>query len=48
MSGSRVASDGELATWRDEGWVLLEGLIGTEEIDAASDDVGLLFPTVEE
>jgi len=45
---SRVATDDEVATWREEGWVLVEGLIGTDEIDAAADDLGLLFPTVEE
>ncbi len=45
---SRLASDAEISTWSDEGWVLLEGLIGTEEIDAASDDIRLLFPSVEE
>ena len=47
-TASRVATDDELATWREEGWVLLEGLIGTEEIDAAADDLELLFPSVEE
>ena len=45
---SRLASDAEISTWSDEGWVLLEGLIGTDEIDAASDDIRLLFPSVEE
>lgn len=48
MSGARTATDAEVAAWRDEGWVLLEGLVGTEEIDATADDVGLLFPSVEE
>ena len=45
---SRLATDAEVSRWADEGWVLLEGLISTEEIDAASDDIGLLFPSVEE
>ena len=45
---SRLATDAEVETWRDEGWVLLEGLIATEEIDAAADDVQLLFPSTEE
>ena len=43
--GSRVATDDELATWRDEGWVLLDGLVGPDEIDAAAEDLHLLFPT---
>ena len=37
---SRLATDAEVARWREEGWVLLDGLIGTEEIDAAADDLG--------
>ena len=43
--GSRIATDDEVATWRAEGWVLLDGLVGTEEIDAAAGDLGLVFPT---
>ena len=46
--GSRLAGDDEVATWRDHGWVLLEGLVGTDEIDDAAADVHLLFPTAEE
>jgi hypothetical protein len=45
---SRLATDAEVATWRDEGWVLLDGLVGTEEIDALADDVGKIFPSAEE
>ena len=45
---SRLATDAEVSRWSDQGWVLLEGLIGTDEIDAAADDIGLLFPSVEE
>ncbi len=45
---SRLATDAEVSTWRDEGWVLLEGLIGMEEIDAASDDIRVLFPSIDE
>ena len=44
---SRFATDGEVATWHDQGWVLLEGLVGSEEIDAASEDLGELFPSPE-
>ena len=43
--GSRLASDDEIATWREDGWVLLEGLIGTEDVDAASDDLHQVFPS---
>ena len=45
---SRLATDAEVATWRDEGWVLLEGLVGTEEIDALTDDLRQIFPSAEE
>ena len=34
MTG-RLAGDDEVATWRDDGWVLLDGLVGADEIDAA-------------
>ena len=46
--GSRVATENELATWRDEGWVLLSGLVGADEVDAAAGDLHLAFPTSEE
>jgi hypothetical protein len=45
---SRLATDAEVATWRDEGWVLLEGLVGTGEIDALAEDLALLFPSAED
>ncbi len=47
-TGSRQATDVEVRRWREEGWVLLEGLVGTDGIDAAASDVGLLFPGVDE
>jgi hypothetical protein len=47
-TASRRATDAEVATWRDEGWVLLEGLIAPGEIDAAGGDLELLFPSLEE
>ena len=34
--------------WRDDGWVLLDGLIGTDEIDAATVDLTEMFPTPEQ
>ncbi len=43
--GSRLAGEEEVETWRREGWVLLEGLVATEEIDGAADDLGLVFPS---
>jgi hypothetical protein len=45
---SRLATDAEVTTWREEGWVLLEGLVGTEVIDALVDDLGHIFPSAEE
>jgi hypothetical protein len=45
---SREATTDEVETWRREGWVLLDGLIGTEEIDKAAEDLHRLFPTAEE
>jgi hypothetical protein len=45
---SRLATDAEVTTWHQDGWVLLEGLVGTDDIDAASDDLRLLFPSPEE
>jgi AcrR family transcriptional regulator len=45
---SRLATDAEVKTWQEDGWVLLEGLVGTDEIDAASEDLQLLFPSPEE
>ncbi len=44
----RLATDIEIQNWRDHGWVLLDGLVGTEEIDKAHDDLNLLFPTAEQ
>ena len=45
---SRRATDAEVETWNDDGWVLLEGLIDPAEIDAAAVDLLELFPTPEE
>ncbi len=45
---SRLATEAEITTWREQGWILLEGLVGREEIDAAADDLRLLFPSSEE
>jgi hypothetical protein len=47
MSG-RLATDNEVATWQRQGWVLLDGLVGTDDIDAAYDDMYRVFPPAEE
>jgi hypothetical protein len=44
----RLATEDEIETWRSDGWVVLEGLIGTDEIDAAVEDLRQVFPTAEE
>jgi hypothetical protein len=46
--GSRLATDAEVETWRNDGWVLIEGLVAPEEIDAAADDLNRTVPTNEE
>ncbi len=46
--GGRRARDDEVARWREHGWVLLEGLVPAEEIDAAVGDLYALFPTAQE
>src|SRR5579862_5090142 len=46
--GSRTATDAEVGTWQEHGWVLLEGLVGTDEVDAALDDLHRSFPSVED
>lgn len=45
---SRLASDTEVKTWQEDGWVLLDGLIDPAEIDAATDDLRRVFPSPEE
>jgi hypothetical protein len=46
--GGRQATDEEVERWQDDGWVLIEGLVGTDEIDAARDDLFEIFPTAEQ
>ncbi len=46
--GARRAREDEVARWREHGWVLLDGLVPVEEIDAALADLYLLFPRAEE
>lgn len=42
------ARDEHVGAWRDKGWVLIEGLVPTDEIDAARDDLHEIFPTPEQ
>jgi hypothetical protein len=42
---SRRATDDEIETWRRDGWVLVEGLVGAEVIDEAAADLEHAFPT---
>jgi hypothetical protein len=44
----RLARDDEIAAWRTDGWVLLDGLVGTDEIDEAAEDLPEIFPTPEQ
>jgi len=44
MTGRR-ARDDEIAAWRRDGWVLVDGLIEPDEIDRALPDVHRVFPT---
>jgi hypothetical protein len=48
MMGSRLATEEEVKRWQTDGWVLLDGLIPTEEIDAANEDLKKIFPTNDE
>jgi hypothetical protein len=42
------ARDEDIAAWHEEGWVLIEGLVPTGDIDAAAVDLGYVFPTGEQ
>ena len=46
MAG-RFARDDEVAAWYEDGWALLDGLVATEEIDAATADLRYVFPSPE-
>ena len=45
---SRLARDDEVEAWRRDGWALLDGLIGVEEVDAAAQDLAESFPSADE
>jgi len=44
----RQATDAEVKAWQDDGWELLESLIGTNEIDALAEDLRVIVPSTEE
>jgi hypothetical protein len=43
-----LADDDDVAAWHDDGWVLIEGLVPTDEVDAATRDLREMFPTADE
>jgi hypothetical protein len=44
---ARLATDEEVRGWREDGWVLLDGLIGVDEIDNAAKDLEEIVPSAE-
>jgi hypothetical protein len=42
---AQFAHDDVVASWREDGWVLIEGLVPTDEIDQASADLLETYPT---
>jgi hypothetical protein len=46
--GGRLATGAEVDRWREDGWVLLDGLVATADIEAATEDLALVFPSAEE
>ena len=46
--GERRADDDHVAAWHDDGWVLIEGLVPTDEIDAAASELHEMFPTAQQ
>jgi len=46
MQGRR-ARDDEIEQWVEQGWVVLDALVGADEIEAAYDDLFFLFPRPE-
>lgn len=42
-----LARDDEVAAWHDNGWVLIEGLVPADEIDAGVADLDEIFPSAE-
>ena len=48
MSPTRLARDDEVTTWQEHGWIVLDGLIGADEIEAAAAGLPSMFPTAED
>ena len=44
---SRLASEDEVRAWREDGWVLLDTLIGDDEIEIAAKDLDQIVPSAE-
>jgi hypothetical protein len=44
---SRLATDDDVSAWQQHGYVLLDSLIGTEEIDAAAEALWGIYPRPE-
>ncbi len=40
-----LADDDDIATWHDDGWVLVDGLVPSDEVDAAAVDLWEMFPS---
>jgi hypothetical protein len=40
--------DQDVSTWREHGWVLVEGLVSRADVEAALGDLALLFPSAED
>jgi hypothetical protein len=47
MAG-RLARDDEVTAWHEDGWVLVDGLVGADEIDVAAGDLVRVFPSPEQ
>lgn len=46
MSG-RLARDDEVEAWQQDGWVVLDGVVGVDDIDTAISDLWTVFPRPE-
>ena len=45
---ARRARDDEVERWRNHGWVLVDGLVGVDEIDGVGADLHQVFPTAQQ
>jgi hypothetical protein len=44
---ARLASEDEVRAWKEDGWVLLDGLIGVDEIEVAAKDLAEIVPSAQ-